>query len=232
MSGHLHVRLLLAVLLVPLSYETRKSRFERAGYDTMKAVTRASVEASILCTLVTQPIWVVKTRMLLNTNSRISEYQNFKRQVKEIYAHYGLRGALRGLELSLLLSFTGVIQMYVYEGSKLLYEKLCLPESPLGEKPFVCGALSKIFSVFLSYPITTLRTRIQQSQFATCTSSQKYKSLRDLAGKTWREEGVRGLYKGMSANLLKGISQKGIYFYFYEIFKDYLFPRLQASKVY
>lgn len=196
----------------------------------MSAVTRASVEASILCTLVTQPIWVIKTRMLLNTNPRISEYQNFKRQVKEVYSHYGLKGALRGLELSLILSFTGVIQMYVYEGSKLLYDRLRLPESPLGEKSFICGALSKIFSIFLSYPITTLRTRIQQSQYINCTSSQKYKSLRDLAARTWREEGIRGLYKGMNANLLKGVTQKGIYFYFYEIFKDYLLPQLQGSQ--
>jgi hypothetical protein len=43
---------------------------------------------------------------------------------------------------------------------------------------------------------------------------------------------VRGLYKGMNANLLKGMSQKGIYFYFYEIFKDYLLPNLKSTQVY
>jgi solute carrier family 25 folate transporter 32 len=115
--GHLHVRLLLAVPTFLSSYETRKSKFQRAGYERMKAVTRASVEASILCTLITQPIWVVKTRMLLNTNQNISEWQNCKRQIREIYAHDGLKGALRGLELSLLLLTSGVVQMYVYEGA-------------------------------------------------------------------------------------------------------------------
>lgn len=34
----------------------------------------------------------------------------------------GNKGFLKGLELSLLLSFSGVIQMYIYEGSKRLYE--------------------------------------------------------------------------------------------------------------
>jgi hypothetical protein len=72
---------------------------------------------------------------------------------------------LRGLELSLILSFSGVIQMYVYEGSKILYEKMQIPETPISEKHFICGSLSKVFSALLSYPITTLRTRIQQSQF-------------------------------------------------------------------
>lgn len=81
----------------------------------------------------------------------------------------------------------------------------------------------------MSYPITTLRTRIQQSQYINCTSSEKYKNLRHLASRTWNEEGVKGLYKGITANLMKGVSQKGIYFYLYEIFKDVLFPKKTAE---
>jgi hypothetical protein len=125
--------------------------------------------------------------MLLNTNSKISEYQNFKKQVREIYSQCGLKGGLRGLGLSLVLSLSGVIQMYAYEGSKLLYDKLKVPESVLGEKHFICGSLSKIFSILLSYPITTLRTRVQQNQYVHCSTDQKYKNLRDVAGRTWRE---------------------------------------------
>lgn len=39
----------------------------------MTPVTFSSIEASIAATLVTQPIWVIKTRMLLNTESKINE---------------------------------------------------------------------------------------------------------------------------------------------------------------
>ena len=90
----------------------------------MNAVTRASIDASFLTTLITQPIWVLKTRMLLNMNKNISEFENFKKQVRQINAECGPKGFLKGLELSLILSFSGVIQMYVYEGSKILYEKM------------------------------------------------------------------------------------------------------------
>jgi hypothetical protein len=38
----------------------------------MKAVTYASLEAGIIATVVTQPFWVIKTRMLLNTDPNIS----------------------------------------------------------------------------------------------------------------------------------------------------------------
>lgn len=37
----------------------------------MSAVTLSSIEASIAATLVTQPMWVIKTRMLLNTQPNI-----------------------------------------------------------------------------------------------------------------------------------------------------------------
>lgn len=38
----------------------------------MRAVTYASLEAGIIATLVTQPFWVIKTRMLLNTAPNVS----------------------------------------------------------------------------------------------------------------------------------------------------------------
>jgi len=36
----------------------------------------------------------------------------------------------------------------------------------------------------------------------------------------YRDEGFTGFYKGIVPNLLKGIPQRGIYFYFYELFKQ------------
>lgn len=87
---------------------------EQEGSGKMEAVARASTEASIAVTLLTQPVWVVKTRMLLNVDPRVGEIQNLRNTVKEIGRQHGWRGFLKGLQLSLLLSFTGVVQMYTY----------------------------------------------------------------------------------------------------------------------
>lgn len=81
----------------------------------------ASVEASLISTLITQPMWVIKTRMVLNVHKNITEHQNFNEQVRELYRQHGLKGFLKGLQLSLILSSTGVVQMYLYEGAKTLY---------------------------------------------------------------------------------------------------------------
>lgn len=42
----------------------------------MNAVTYSSLEASFTATLLTQPIWVVRTRMLLNIRPNIGEMEN------------------------------------------------------------------------------------------------------------------------------------------------------------
>jgi hypothetical protein len=90
----------------------------------MTAVIYASIEASIIATVVTQPIWVIKTRMLLNTQPKIGEVEHAILKAKEIYSQNGLKGFLKGFEISFVLSFSGVLQMYLYEGSKILYEAL------------------------------------------------------------------------------------------------------------
>jgi hypothetical protein len=80
----------------------------------MDAVLIASTEASLFGTIVTQPLWVVKTRMLLNTTSRITEIENFIFSCQQIQRQNGFKGYTKGLGLSLILSFTGVAQMYSY----------------------------------------------------------------------------------------------------------------------
>jgi hypothetical protein len=38
-----------------------------------------------------------------------------------------------------------------------------------------------------------------------------------------KQEGIKGFYKGLAPNILKGIPQRGIYFYCYELIKDKIF---------
>jgi hypothetical protein len=80
------------------------------------------------------------------------------------------------------------------------------------------------------YPLTTIRTRIQQNQYVNDPFEQKYKGVKDVITRTWREEGVRGFYKGLTSNIIKGVPQKGIYFYAYELIKDKMFGIKQTHQ--
>jgi hypothetical protein len=70
--GIINGLLLLDVNIHSCSYEARKEQLEIEGRQKMESVVMASTEASLAATLLTQPVWVVKTRMLLNVDPRIS----------------------------------------------------------------------------------------------------------------------------------------------------------------
>jgi len=46
--------------------------YENIDCELMSAVTYASIEASICATFITQPFWVIKTRMILEVHRGIS----------------------------------------------------------------------------------------------------------------------------------------------------------------
>jgi len=69
--------------VVQFSYEWLKHFHE--GRTTHKKylphVTLASIEASLLSVFITEPVWIVKTRMLLNTEEKISGLANFTKSI-------------------------------------------------------------------------------------------------------------------------------------------------------
>ena len=144
----------------------------------MTAVSLASFEAGVFASILTQPFWVIKTRMLLNTTPKTGQFSNFYDKTKEIYRQYGSRGFMKGLSVNLWLSGLGISQMFFYEGSKILYDSVDIPQTEYSQKNFVCGGISKIFSTLIMYPLTTVRTRIQQNQFISNTYDEKYKGVK------------------------------------------------------
>ncbi len=75
--------------------------------------------------------------------------------------------------------------MYIYEGSKILYDWAKIPQTSFSEKNFIAGALSKIVSGAIMYPFTTIRTRLQQNQYLEGSKSTKYQGVFDVIKRTW-----------------------------------------------
>lgn len=83
--------------------------------------------------------------------------------------------------------------------------------------------MSKIISGVIMYPLTTIRTRVQQNQYIQDSMQQKYSGVIDAFRQTWHKEGLGGFYKGLTSNIIKGVPQKGLYFFSYELIKDKIF---------
>lgn len=53
-----------------------------------------------------------------------------------------------------------------------------------------------------SYPFDVIKSKMQSDGFG---SEMRYKSMRDAFGQTWRQEGVRGFWKGIGPTLVRAM---------------------------
>ena len=80
-----------------------------------------------------------------------------------------------------------------------------------GAKEYLCfAALSKIVAAVVTYPYQVVRARLQDTQSA-------YSGAVDCVRKTWRYEGVRGMYRGFAPALLHVVPNVCIVFPVYEL---------------
>ena len=87
-------------------------------------------------------------------------------------------------------------------------------------KTFCAGIISRAFSSFLIYPLLTIKTRIQQTQFEENCSIAKYTNIIQCYKKIRTLEGITGFYKGILPYLLKNGPSKGLFFVIYEFLKN------------
>ena len=85
---------------------------------------------------------------------------------------------------------------------------------------FICGSLSGVTSKILVYPFDLTKKRLQIQGFEEARvkfgSTRKYSGMFDCLLSVSKEEGYRGLYKGLTPSLLKSALSFGLTFFVYE----------------
>jgi len=76
------------------------------------------------------------------------------------------------------------------------------------------GACSGAISATSVYPINLLRTRLQTQ--GTVLHNRTYTGIMDVTRQTIRGEGLRGLFKGVTPNLLKVVPSISLSYIVYE----------------
>lgn len=82
------------------------------------------------------------------------------------------------------------------------------------------GATSGAFGASVVYPLNVLRTRLQTQ--GTKMHPPTYTGIGDVFMKTWKNEGARGMYKGLGMNLLKVAPALSITWVTYENSKKFM----------
>ncbi|KAI6153861.1 mitochondrial carrier [Pisolithus tinctorius] len=77
---------------------------------------------------------------------------------------------------------------------------------------FLCGGLAACIAVTVSNPAEVAKTRMQlQGELAKGGGERVYKHALDVLSKTWRNEGIRGLQRGLGPAMLLNGSRLGLY---------------------
>lgn len=137
----------------------------------------ASITAGACSTLATNPIWVIKTRLMSQVSSRASEehrppwhYRSTLDAFHKMYRNEGLRAFYSGLSPALLGLTHVAIQFPLYEFFKMKFTGLEMGQSSKQDEDVhwlgILGAtfLSKICATSATYPHEVLRTRLQTQQ--------------------------------------------------------------------
>jgi adenine nucleotide transporter 17 len=206
-----------------LSKSNIKSYTNREKMSTLESML-ASTCAGTATTLTTHPIWLINTRCAAKVSlaneadptsvKTIGAIEMFKRIVKE----EGFFSLWNGIVPALILVINPVIQYTSYEQLKNLVLKKKEKLSALDI--FILGAVAKLCATVSTYPYTVVKSRMQLRQGSDETS--KYDSTMDAFKKIIKNEGARGLYKGIQSKIFQSVLAAAFLFMFKDKFYQYV----------
>ncbi|KAB8606238.1 hypothetical protein FH972_025868 [Carpinus fangiana] len=137
----------------------------------------ASVTAGACSTIITNPIWVIKTRLMSQVGAAASKdsrtpwhYHSTLDAFRKMYTTEGIRSFYSGLGPALLGLTHVAIQFPLYETFKLQFTGVSMGDTNkkdnMSSTPGILAAtfLSKVCATTATYPHEVLRTRLQTQQ--------------------------------------------------------------------
>lgn len=161
----------------------------------------SSALAGVATSVLTNPIWVLKTRILGLVRTDARAYKLVLDGVRQILAHEGVASFWKGTIPSMFGVLQASLQFTLYDHMKGWTARRRGPEhldAALSTAQYIyISAASKIASSMVMYPTQVVRARLQNHHGGRQTIASVVRHL-------WTAEGgVRAFYKGVSANMLR-----------------------------
>jgi solute carrier family 25 folate transporter 32 len=153
-------------------------------------------------------------------------YRHTLDAIRTIYRNEGIRAFYRGIFPSLLGIFHVAVQFPLYEELKIWANRKHPEASLTSSAILACSGASKMVASIATYPHEVVRTRlqIQRRELAAGTSSPGtvHPGVVQTVRNILTREGWRGLYKGLSVNLLRTVPNSAVTMLTYELLMRYL----------
>jgi solute carrier family 25 (mitochondrial phosphate transporter), member 23/24/25/41 len=190
-----------------------------------------AIAGSMAC-IACYPLDLVRTRLTTEFDGR-EHYRGMVDAFRKIYKTEGYLGFYSGLGPTLLvavpnlaISYTvyGTLKEYVLDDE--LFYNLRKIDAESGERKLgfaltlLCGAASGILSTLVTFPFDTVRRRMQIQNLH--IPEEERLTARQQARSVLQKEGIVGLYRGLTPELMKVVPMVGTMFLVYEVTKDVL----------
>jgi adenine nucleotide transporter 17 len=209
-------------------YEWTRAFFEaaatRAGRASKRLTTVESIIAGAIAgsatVILTNPIWVINTRM---TTRKQREEQGKQPEgatnattigtLLALLRDEGPQSLFRGVGPALVLVINPILQYTLFEQMRNAIEHKRRITPTLA---FLLGALGKLFATSVTYPYITLK-----SQMHVADKRSRSEGMVQGIARVIREEGYAGLYKGIGPKVTQSVLTAAFLF----AFKDVLYEQ-------
>ncbi|XP_053558888.1 mitochondrial coenzyme A transporter SLC25A42 [Bombina bombina] len=179
--------------------------------------------AGTTATMITYPLDLVRARMAVTPKEM---YSNIMHVFVRMSREEGLKTLYRGFAPTILgvIPYAG-ISFFTYESLKKMHAEKSGRTQPYTFERLIFGACAGLLGQSASYPLDVVRRRMQTAGVTGHTYSSILGTMREVVA----EEGViRGLFKGLSMNWVKGPVAVGISFTTFDL-TQILLKKLQRS---
>uniref|UniRef100_A0A336M745 CSON013042 protein n=1 Tax=Culicoides sonorensis TaxID=179676 RepID=A0A336M745_CULSO len=177
--------------------------------------------AGLTASSLTYPLDLARARMAVT--DKYSAYKTLRQVFIKIIQCEGPKTLFRGYVPTLLgvIPYAGM-SFFTYDTLKREYFKRTGEKNPTTMYSLMFGAVAGVFGQSSSYPLDIVRRRMQTTG-VTPNCQDKYLTIASTIKKIYIEEGIiKGFYKGLSMNWIKGPIAVGISFATYDHFKEFL----------
>ncbi|KAM4059970.1 mitochondrial carrier protein [Hirsutella rhossiliensis] len=212
-------------------YEWTRAFFEKAaqsaGRASKKLTTVESMMAGALAgsatVIITNPIWVVNTRVTTRKQNTEADVEAGVRPrakgpstlgtLMSLLKHEGPQALFAGVIPALVLVINPILQYTLFEQMKDAVEKRRKVTPAIA---FFLGALGKLFATSVTYPYITVK-----SQMHVAGQNEKKEGMSQALRRVIKEEGYAGLYKGIGPKVTQSVLTAAFLF----AFKDVLYEQ-------
>ncbi|KAK9478128.1 mitochondrial carrier domain-containing protein [Lipomyces japonicus] len=184
--------------------------------------------SSALCagsssTTLTNPIWVVKTRLMTQSANTSWHYNGTIDAFRTMYKKEGLASFYAGLGPALLGLTHVAVQFPLYEEFKKIFLPSSIETASETRRIFgliLASSLSKMCASVTTYPHEVIRTRMQIQRGLSLNKTMVYHGIVSTCKVLIAEEGWGVFYSGLGTNLVRTVPASAVTLITYELVVD------------